>query len=200
MCFGGNNRATRQAEQQERARQTRISGNVGQINAAFAGREPQYADFASALRERFGTDLSRQRTDAARQSRFSLARGGLTGGSAAVDAGRLLRREADEGSLTAERKAQSELAKLRSADEASRLQMISLAQSGSDIGNAASQTASALRANLEGGQSEALAGGLGDVFGRTAAGYRAQQDAAQRRRGLREAEVYTNPFGGRGTP
>jgi len=178
----------------EAARQARISGNVTDINTAFGGREDQYTDFVSAIRELYGADLGRQQQEAARQSKFSLARGGLTGGSAAVDAGRTLSREANEGTLTAERRAQKQLADLRGMDESARLSMISLAQSGNDIGNAASQTASALRANLEGARAAGTTEGLGDVFGRTAATYRAQQDAAARRRGLKEANLYAGPF------
>jgi DTW domain-containing protein YfiP len=83
---------------------------------------------------------------------------------------------------------------LQSADEQSRLQMISLAQSGADIGNAATQTANALRANLSAAQNTGLANGLGDVFGATAQAYKAQQDAQARRRGLQDATLYANPF------
>lgn len=198
MCFGGGDKASKAAERQERERQARISSNVSSIEGAYAGREGPYNDFVQALRERFGTEFGRQRADAARKSKFALARGGLTGGSAAIDATRLLRREGDEGTLQAERKAQGALANLRSADESSKLQLISLAQSGSDIGNAALNAGNSIRANLEGARSTAASEGIGDVFGRTATAYRAQQDAAQRRRGLREAEVYASPFGGRG--
>lgn len=187
MCGGGgSNEATRSAERQERQRQARISANVAQIESAFKGREPQFADFLQALREQFGEDLSRQRAQATRQSKFSLARSGLTGGSAAIDLGRLLQREGEEGALAAERQARGAEADLRAADEATRLQMISLAQSGADIGNAATQTANSLRANIEGARSRSLAEGIGDVFGRTAQTVRAQQEAEKLRRGVFE--------------
>jgi len=194
MCLGGGDKATKAAERQEAERQARISGNVAGINKAFKGREPQYADFSAALREQYGNVLGRQRADATRQSRFALARGGLTGGSAAIDAGRTLNREAQEGTLAAERQVQGKTADLRGQDEASRLQMISLAQSGSDIGNAASQTANALRSNLGSAMNTNVTEGLGDVFGDTASVYRSQQEAAARRKGLKEATVYANPY------
>lgn len=193
MCLSSSNKAQKAAERSEAARSARVSSNVSRINSAFAGRESQYADFVNALREQANTQLGRLRTDAARNTKFALARGGLTGGSAAVDAGGVLKREGDEAALGAEREVQSRLGSLRSADEASRLQMISLAQSGGDVGNAAQQTASALRANILGAQSNNLVQGLGDVFGQTAANYRAQQEAAARRRGLKEAEIYAAP-------
>lgn len=178
----------------ETARQGRISGNVRDINSAFAGRQPQYDKFGAALRERLNGVLGQQRQQATRQSKFALARGGLTGGSAAIDAGRNLTREAQEGALKVEQQARGGVADLMGKDEQARTQMISLAQSGNDIGNAASQTAASLRANLEGAQSADLVNGLGDVFGNTAKTYRAQQDAAARRRGLSEASTYAKAF------
>ncbi len=194
MCFGGTDDATKAAQEAEAARQQQISGNVTAINKAFGNRTPQYEELGAALRERYLDDLGRQQGEAARQTKFSLARSGLTGGSAAIDAGRTLNREAAEGTLLAERRARAGVAELQGADEASRLQMISLAQSGSDIGNAATQTANMLRANLGSAKSGGLAEGLGDVFGATAATYKARQDAEARRRGLSEATTYANPF------
>lgn len=192
------NKAAKSAEARataaEQARQAGITKNVTDINSAFGGRQGQYDQLGAALRERYGGQLKLQQGEAARKLKFSLARGGLTGGSAQVDAGRTLSREATEGTLAAERAAQGGVAGLKSQDEASRLQLISLAQSGSDIGNAAAQTASALKANAEGAASAATPAALGDIFGSTAATYKAQQDAAARRKGLQDANAYANPF------
>lgn len=176
----------------EAARQGRISGNVRDINSAFAGRQSQYNELGAALRERLNTALGRQRDEATRQSKFALARGGLTGGSAAIDAGRNLARENQEGILQVERQARGGVADLQAKDEQARTQLISLAQSGNDIGDAAAQTSQMLRANLAGANS--LQNGLGEVFGNTAKTYRAQQDAAARRRGLSEASTYAKAF------
>jgi hypothetical protein len=178
----------------EAQRQARISANVGDINKAFDGREAQYADLGSALRERFMQQLGQQRQEATRQNKFALARSGLTGGSAAVDAGRLLARENQEGVLGAERMARSGVANLRTEDENARSRLISLAQSGNDIGNAGAQSAALLQANLGTAQNSGNINDLGEVFGRTAAGYRAQRDAAERRRGLNEATTYARSF------
>lgn len=178
----------------EAERQATISGNVGRINSAYEGREGQYGNFLDALRKTYSNELNRQQTDASRSLKFSLARGGLTGGSSAVFAGKNLAREANQGTLNAESKAQGALSDLRSKDEQSRLSMISLAQSGSDIGDAASQTANALRANIGAAQSTNTASGLGDVFGGTSATYKAMQEAANLRRGLKQSEIYANAF------
>lgn len=182
------------AQAQEAARQARISQNVTDINSAFAGREPQYAELGAALRDYLNGDLSRQRADITRQSRFSLARSGLTGGSAAVDQGRNIAREAQQGAINAERQARAGVANLRGQDEQARTQLISLAQSGSDIGNAALQTANALRANLEGAKNANVTQGLGDVFGATAQSVKNRNDANERRRGYDQATTYANPF------
>jgi hypothetical protein len=182
------------AAAQEAARQKRISQNVTDINKAYAGRESQYGAFTAALRKQYGTDLGRQQTAASRNLKFNLARGGLTGGSVAVDTGRNLAREGAQATLTAESRAKAAEADLRSRDEQSRLSMISLAQSGNDIGNAAMQTGNALRANIQNAQATGQTQGLGELFGGTAATYKAMQEAAAMRKGLKYSEIYANPF------
>src|SRR6185436_16980695 len=73
--------AAKAAEQNEAQRQARISGNVAGINSAFTAREPQYTELGDALRTRLNEGVNLQRQNAERQSKFSLARGGLIGGS-----------------------------------------------------------------------------------------------------------------------
>lgn len=192
--FKHKDHAAEQAAAAEAERQATISGNVNNINSAYAGREGQYTDFLDALRKTYGNELNRQQTDASRNLKFSLARGGLTGGSSAVFAGKNLTREANQGTLNAESKAQGAVSDLRAKDEQTRLSEISLAQSGADIGDAASQTANSLRANIGAAQSANTASGLGDVFGGTATTYKAMQEAAALRRGLKQSEIYTQPF------
>jgi hypothetical protein len=184
--------AARAAEAAEAERQARISGNVADINKAFAGREGQYKAFADAVRRKYTGDLNRQYADANRNLKFELAGAGLTGGSVAVDQGRELSRQMTEGTIAAESKANEAEANLRGQDEQSRLSMIGLAQSGGDIGNAASQTANMLRANIDRGNS--TIGALGDVFGSTANVYKQMQEARNIRRGLKQSEIYATPF------
>lgn len=194
--FGGQRRrdaarAEQEARDAETARQAGIDKNVKDINSAYAGREPQYAQFGDALRQRLNSQLDLQRKNATRQTKFSLARSGTTGGSAAIDAGRTLNREATEGALAAERQAQSGVAGLRSADEDARLKLIGMAQSGANIGNGTEQAAQLLSANLQNAQSNNTAGALGDVFNATTGAYRQNQDNAAFLRGLRAS----NPYG-----
>lgn len=194
MCMPDGDKATKRAEQAEAQRQSQISSNVQGINRAFAGREPQYAQFSEAVRNRLNNQFGQQRALATRQNKFALAKQGLTGGSAAIDAGRRLGREAQEGAIEVERQAQGAAADLRSRDEQTRANMISLAQSGTDIGNASQQTAQMLRANLGAAQGQDMVNKLGDIFGGTAMAYRTATDAAQRRRGLNEAQLYARAF------
>lgn len=195
MCFGsGSDKAVKQAEEQERRRQEMIAGNVGRINSAFSGRQTQYDALGAALRAQLRTDLGRKTQDMARQNRFSLARSGLTGGSAAIDAGKVLAREAQDATVAGERQVRGAVAGLQSQDEAARTNLISLAQSGGNIGNAAQQTASMLRANIGTAANQNLADNLGDVFGETGAAIKARRDANERRRGLNDATAYANAF------
>lgn len=195
MCFGGGgDDAAKAAEQAEQQRQGRISSSVAGINRAFGNRDAQYKTFADAVRKRLGTQLQKQQGDAARNLKFSLARGGLTGGSVAVDTGRDLADEFSKATIGVESKAQGAAADLRAKDEASRLSMISLTQSGADVGNAASQTASMLNANIGAARADNTANTLGDVFGGTAQTYKTMQESAALRKGLRQSEIYANPF------
>jgi hypothetical protein len=194
-------RAQRAAEQAEAERQAQIRAATERIDAAFGSpaRQRQYDDFLGALRDYYTQDAQRQKVIADRNQRFALARSGLTGGSAAVDAGRTLRDEYNRGILSAERQAQGALSDLMAQDQQSRLNLIQLAQSGADAATTAQNAANAMRVNIAGAQSSARAQGLGDIFGGTADLYRRQQEAAERRRGQTAplGTLYGNAFGGR---
>lgn len=174
------------AERMEAERQARISKNVADINSAFTGREAQYQQYADALRKKYTGDLSRQYADASRNLKFELAGAGLTGGSQARDSGAELGRQMAEGTISAEQQVGAQEAGLRNADEQSRLNLISLAQAGGDIGNAATQAGNMLRANYDANANKINT--LGDVFGGTAATYKAMQEARNLRRGLASSQ------------
>jgi hypothetical protein len=193
MC-GGGDKATEAAQRAETERKQQVAAATQAIDRAFAGRTGQLDDFIAALRGEFTTEAQRQKLDADRQLKFSLARGGLTGGSAAADAGIRSGEEFQKGLLKGERLSQASLADLVSADEASRQNLIALAQSGATVGTAAKQSANALRANLSKASAEGLTQSLGDIFGETRSLFTRQQEAAERRRGLRESELFAAPF------
>jgi len=182
MCGGGSDRAARQAAAAEAERKAEIARGTDLIDQAFAARQ------------HYTADAERQKEIADRQLRFSMARGGLTGGSAQADANTELGREFSEGLLSAERQAQVGLADLMSRDDASRMNLLALVQSGANATTAAQQAGAAMRSNIQNAKSTGMVEGLGDVFGGTANLYKQQQEAAARRRGLKEAEIYANPF------
>jgi hypothetical protein len=70
--------------------------------------------------------------------------------------------------------------------------MISLAQSGGDIGNAAQMTAEGLQANLGNAQGVNAANALGSVFGDVATNATNMNTAAQYRKGYLQGSSGTN--------
>lgn len=167
MGMSSSNNAQREAEAAERQRQANIASTTNQINALFDSpqRQAQYQEFGGALRDLFMQDLNRQKGTADRDLLFAMARSGLTGGSRAVDAGKLLGEEYGRGLLESERRAQSGIADLMGRDEGARQNLIGLAQTGLNSTAAAQQAAASLRAGLEGARANAQVQGLGDIFG-----------------------------------
>jgi len=148
------------AARMEMERQERIRESQGRINQVFDNprRARDIADFVSATRSRLTDDLNRQNTDATRELKFALARGGLSGGSVNVDQNRRLGDEYNRGLLNVEGRAQGAGAQLEAADQNMRAQLIQLATSGLDSTTAASQAAAGLRSNFENARSHAYGG------------------------------------------
>lgn len=195
MC-GGRDDATKAAQTREDERRRQVASSTSAIERAFGSesRKSQLEDFVNALREQFGTEAARQRKDINRRSKFGLARSGLTGGSAAADRSVNIGREFQGGILEGERLAQSSLADLISADERSKQNLISLAQGGAGVTTAARQAGEALSSNLKSAGSRANISSLGDIFGDVEGVLTASEKAAGRRRGLRESEIFADPF------
>lgn len=188
-------RAARLAEE----RQAKVDANIAQINNIYGrqSRQDDINDFLGATRSFYRQSLDDQKDSADRSLRFAMARSGLTGGSASVDANQRLGRDYTQGILNADRLAQQAAANLRSADEQSRLNMITLAQTGADMTNAASQAATSLKSNLEGANGALRTDQLGDVFGNFSDLFAASKAAAAERRGNRDVYqlLYTPGFG-----
>lgn len=203
MCFGGGSNAASAAQAEEAQRASGIASNIQNINSAFANRGAQYDSYKNALQGQYQTELNRQQGIASRNNKFALARSGLTGGSAAVDAGKLLSQDEQRGTLNAQQQVQGAVAKLQGSDEATRQQEISLAQGGGDIGDAAIQTANGLRANIGNAQNANAAQSLGQVFGDVSTNYTNMNTAAALRRGIyagsARASLYGSPAGSLGS-
>jgi hypothetical protein len=193
MCFGTGN-ASQAATQQQEQQNATTAASISSINSAFANRQSQYNDYLNALNKSYQTQLNYQQAQSSRGLKFALARGGMTGSSVAADQGAELQREMGQAQVTAEQQAQAKLASLQSSDLASKQQMISLAESGANIGNAAEQTATALQANLQGAQTALGPNTLGQMFGGITNTVNNMNTAAATRMGLRAAQAYTSPF------
>lgn len=188
--------AADKAARLEAQRQARISENVKMINGVYgsAGREREINDFLGASRSFYRQNLDKQHAAADRSLRFAMARNGLTGGSASVDANRELGMDYQQGILSADRLAQSAASQLRSADEQSRMNMISLAQSGADMTTGSNQALTSLQNNLSGARSQLSADALGDLFSGVGTIAKNSRDQADTRRANRDFyNLYYSP-------
>ncbi|MFV7424010.1 hypothetical protein ACNPNN_13155 [Stenotrophomonas geniculata] len=184
------------AARMEMERQERIREAQGRINQVFDNprRARDIADFVSATRSKLMEDLNRQNTDAARELKFSLARGGLSGGSVNVDQNRRLTDEYNRGLINVEGRAQGAGAQLEAADQDARARLIQLATSGLDATTAASQAAAGLRSNFENARSQAFGEQLGDQFATIGGFVKNRREEAARRQANRDANF--NLYGG----
>jgi hypothetical protein len=183
---GQANAAGRMAELREREREQQIKRTTAAIDAIFDSpeRQRQYTDFVSSLRAYQGEQLERQKSDADRDLKFSLARSGQTGGSVAADKGRRLGDEFSDATLEAERRAQGALSDLQASDQDARMNLIQLGQSGLDTTTGAQRAGELLSANLGTAASRARAESLGDSFADTSGFVRERREEHGRRRGL----------------
>lgn len=180
----------------EMERQANIKATQERVNKVFNDptRERDISDFVSAVRTRALEDLNRQNTDASRELRFSLARGGLTGGSVNVDQNRRMADDYNRGLLNVESRAQGAGAQLEAADQDARARLIQLATSGLDATTAATQAAAGLRSNFESAKSQAYGEQLGDQFTQLGGFVKQRREEAARRQANRDANF--NIYGG----
>ncbi len=127
-------------------------------------REKLYNDQKTAVYNLNKAEVDRQAKEAERKTRFGLARVGLLGGSEDVDAAAENDRRTNEGLLRAGGIADQAAADFRAADERTRSNLISMAQSGIDTGTAAQMALGGLKANAD-SMAEARAGAtVGGLF------------------------------------
>ena len=199
MGGGGDNGATNRATQAENLKQANIGRNVNLVNQVYGSpqREADINDFLGASRSFYRQNLDKQKATADRSLKFAMARNGQTGGSASIDANRQLGQDYQHGVLSADRLAQRAVSGLRDADEQSRMNMISLAQSGADMTTGGMRAAQQLQANLAGANANLTTDALGDVFGGLSKVYETSRNNAAERRGNRDIYnlLYTPGFG-----
>lgn len=148
-------------------------------------RQQTYGDHRENIFD-FNMDrLDTQKTDADRELSFSLARRGLAGGTADIDASRRLADNYDLGALAVASHADGASNELKSSDEQAKLRLISMAQNGLSAGAATNQALQQIQLSSEQAQSDRSEASLGDLFSGVAL-MNQQQIAAQ--------QQYTNPY------
>jgi hypothetical protein len=200
MMGGGSNGSATKAAQEESWRQNNINQAVDQINQIYGGasRQADINDFLGASRTFYTNELEKQKGVADRSLKFAMARNGLTGGTASIDANRTLGENYQSGILSADRLAQQAAADLRTADDNSRMNLISQASTGMGLTSGAQQAAQAMQANLQSSRGGMKADALGDVFGGLATVYNNSQKMAEERRGSRAYGLLYQPGFGAG--
>lgn len=163
------------ARQQEAERQARVKAATEEINRIFnqqtlgstvakTKRDDLYAEQKSAVYDLNKREVDRQAAEAERINRFGLARAGLMGGSVNVDSVADLDRRTNEGLMRAGGIADQAAADLKTQDERTRSNLISLAQSGIDTGTAAQQALKGLEVNSANAASARAGSTVGQLF------------------------------------
>lgn len=135
---------------------------------AATARGAMYDDTKKSVFEHLMQQLNEQGDVAQRQAGFSLARRGLTGGSADVDAHSILDRERANAVLDIGNRADTAASNLKSADETSRLQLIDRIHGGMSADQAITSANIAQANAAQAAKSEALANSLGQIFSKYA--------------------------------
>ena len=160
-------------------------------------REKMYADQKAAVYDLNKAEVDRQAVQAERDNRFGLARMGLLGSSVDVDSNKELDRRTNEGLMRAGGIADQSAADFRVADERTRSNLISMAQSGIDTGTAAQMALGGLKANSD-SVAQARAGAtVGSLFNDLSQAYLLNQVNAGRTAGMNQ---YGNQWYGVSSP
>ncbi len=164
--YKGGDGGAAQMRADEQERQRKVQAAVDTINSTFngSGRQAMYDDIAGATRDVATRDLDRQFTQASNQNLFGLARSGLLGGSVDAESGADLATRYGEGQIRATAAGQSAAADLRSVDERTRQNLVSLAQSGLDTGTAATMASGQMAAATDAARSASSSASVGRLF------------------------------------
>lgn len=178
-----------EARAQEADRQARIAAATEKINSIFTPgtefnpREDLYKDQRSAVYDLNSKEVSRQAQDAERANRFGLARAGLAGGSVDVESAEEINRRTNEGLLRAGGIADQSAADLRAADEKTRANLISMAQSGIDTGSASTMALNGLKVNADNVAAQRSGSNIGSLFNDMSQAYLVNQTGLGRTAG-----------------
>lgn len=143
-------------------------------------RDILYNEQRSAVYDLNKNEVDRQAKEFERTNRFGLARTGLLGGSADVDSTAEINRRTNEGLLRAGGIADQTAADLKTSDERTRANLISMAQSGIDTGTAATMALEGLSANAAQAAAQRSGSTVGQLFNDLSQAYLVNQTVAGR--------------------
>lgn len=163
----------RYSMEQEKERQRRVQEATNAINNIFnnANRGALYSKQRDAVYRLNSDEVNRQAAEAERDNRFALARNGLLGGSVDVDSNAELQRRTNKGLLSASGIADDAAARLRGADEATKQNLLSMAQQGLNGADVGSMATAQLQNNLNQRASDQTIAQVGNLFGDLANAY-----------------------------
>lgn len=147
-------------------------------------RDKLYAEQKTAVYDLNKAEVERQAKEAERANRFALARTGLLGGSADVEAATELNRRTNEGLLRAGGIADQTAADLKLSDERTRSNLISMAQSGIDTGTASTMALEGLKANAAQAAAARSGSTIGGLFNDLSQAYLVNQGVQGRNNAL----------------
>lgn len=141
------------------------------------------------------TGLDENKTNAARNTKFSLFAQGLNGGSEDINQNALLDRTYNKGLLDLGAKADATRTDMQSNDEKTRLGLLQSIDSGVDQSSAISSAINQMQTNADRAASEAQGNTLGDLFAESGLLYN-KSKAAQGRQAANAAYPYVYPASG----
>lgn len=179
------------AEQSRLAQQDR-NYNDARITNIYDGtaRQQQYNDYLTQLKGLYTGQVNDQHDVASRQLKFADARAGLAGGSAAADAGGMLRKDYEGGLVGADSAAISGVDALRQADQASKANLIALNDSASSTGQSSSNALRTAQQGITQNTNAAAPATLGSFFGDVGSLYQQRQGVNAQVRGYQRAGLY----------
>lgn len=201
MCFSSSGSSAANAAQASANQQkAQMTAAMAAINSAFnsPARQAQYTTYQNDVQGKLDTELQKQFQTNQRDTKFAIARQGLTGGSADADLNGQLGQDYAQGLTTNASSATQAASALQQSDIQAKNNLDALAQSGLSAGDAATSANASLGADLASAESNIPVAGVGSVFDNLSQAYtQSQQIAGQT---AAQLNPYGSLFGGTSTP
>ena len=190
------------AAEREAARQARVDQATRAVNTLFgvganaeknaAARDSLYGQIGADTRDFFSKQLAEDAEEALRQKRFIAARNGTFGSSQNLDMQREFDRRNDRGLLDIANRSAAAMNDARSADEKSRIDLISRIVGGADQDSATSSARAQLQANADAARTNAMQNRMANVFAGSLDAWRGYNTAAGEAAAQREFDKSMN--------